>query len=151
MKENMKKITIIMIVVAVMCIVSVNTVQAGSCCTPDGRHFTKEIGRKNPTCTEAGWEKYWFCMMCGKYFFDKDGNMDCPGVPIISKIEHSYGKPTFTWANNFSNVTAKFICGNDSSHVKTEECIVSSYIMPASCLGDGKITYTATCTLDGEI
>ncbi|MCD7831359.1 MAG: glycosyl hydrolase 53 family protein, partial [Firmicutes bacterium] len=89
------------------------------------------------TCTETG-VKVYTCSDCGQ-----------TKIEIIGATGHSYGSPSFTWAEDYSTCTAVFTCQNDSSHVETGTCTVESETTYATCTEDGKTVYTATCTFNG--
>ena len=118
-------------------------------CTNDSDHVKTEectvSSNTTPaTCLEEGRITYTAtCTLAGKTYQNTQ-------EVVIPATGHSYGEPTFTWENDYSKASASFICKNDSDHVKTEECTVSSSTTPATCLEEGKITYTATCTLAGK-
>lgn len=42
----------------------------------------------------------------------------------VAECTHSYGDPTFTWADDYSTCTAVFTCDNDAEHVEKIECKV---------------------------
>ena len=57
---------------------------------------------------------------------------------------HNWGRPTYTWANDYSSVTASCTCRNDSSHVETETvATVTEITTAATCTTKGETTYTA--------
>ncbi|MCD8054101.1 MAG: leucine-rich repeat protein, partial [Lachnospiraceae bacterium] len=68
---------------------------------------------------------------------------------IIPATGHSYGEPTFVWAEDYSSCAATFTCsaGDDTQTVDTT---VTSETTEATCTEDGKIVYTATCTFESE-
>ena len=64
-----------------------------------------------------------------------------------NQLGHSWGTPTYTWANDGSSCTAQRVCARDSSHKETESGAISSSVTtPATCEQMGKTTYTATFT-----
>lgn len=60
---------------------------------------------------------------------------------------HDWGIPTYTWADDYSTVTARVVCTNDASHV-AEETVKTAYEVTTFPTGDrdGTGTYTATFT-----
>lgn len=62
---------------------------------------------------------------------------------------HEYGKPEFSWAEDYSSATATSKCAN-CSETQTIQCEVNSKTTKATCTIDGKTTYTASCKVDGK-
>jgi LPXTG-motif cell wall-anchored protein len=150
----MKKVGICLIMMLCLCFVNTDCVYADTYSYRACHGIFKYYGKVDATCTTVGHKAYWQCFTCGRLYLDDLGR---PGKRIASEYEtvtsatgHSYGEPTFIWENDYSKSTASFVCKNNSSHVETKECTVSSSTTPATCLEEGKITYTATCTLDGK-
>ena len=70
------------------------------------------------------------------------------GIPAIG---HKYGKPVFTWSDDYSAAKATFTCENDNAHVLVKECVVASKSVEATCTKAGKTVYTATVEFEGKI
>ena len=68
----------------------------------------------------------------------------------IDKLDHKYGTPEWTWADDHKSATATFTCANDSKHVVTKEAKVEEKSEGATCTKGGKVTYTATVEFNGE-
>lgn len=65
-------------------------------------------------------------------------------------VPHNWGEAEYTWADDFSTVTAKHTCTRDTSHVETETGTISSEVKTAAtCEDAGVTTYTATFTKTG--
>ena len=65
----------------------------------------------------------------------------------IPATGHNYGTPTYTWASDYSSVTATRTCANDSSHKETETVNTSSEITKQPTYeANGETTYTAVFT-----
>ena len=65
-------------------------------------------------------------------------------------VPHNWGEAEYTWADDFSTVTAKHTCTRDTSHVETETGTISSEVKTvATCEDAGVTTYTATFTKTG--
>ena len=60
---------------------------------------------------------------------------------------HSYGEPTFSWAEDGSSATATFTCSCGEEHEETA-VITSEVKTEATCTVMGTTTYTATVTVD---
>ncbi|MBR4769169.1 MAG: hypothetical protein IK088_09370, partial [Lachnospiraceae bacterium] len=68
-------------------------------------------------------------------------------VENIAALGHQWGAITYTWADDYSTVTAGRVCAHDASHVETETAITSSAVTkPATFDEMGETTYTATFT-----
>ena len=67
----------------------------------------------------------------------------------IAATGHTYGLPTYTWADDYSSVTATFTCSvcDDVQTVTTTD--ITSVTTAATCTETGLITYTATVTFEG--
>ena len=70
------------------------------------------------------------------------------GIPAIG---HKYGKPVFTWSDDYSTAKATFTCENDNAHVLVKECVVTAKSVEATCTKAGKTVYTATVEFEGKI
>ena len=91
------------------------------------------------TCTEDGYA-VWHCIYCDY----SDHAMDDMVVPALG---HDWGEPTYTWAEDYSTVTAVRVCQNDETHEETETVNTTSAVTtPATCEGMGETTYTAVFT-----
>ena len=78
----------------------------------------------------------------------------------IPATGHDWSEPTYTWADDYSTVTAERICKNDPTHKETEKAVTTSKeTKAAKCEETGTLTYTAefanpafeTQTTDTEI
>lgn len=99
-----------------------------------------------PTCTEDGNIAYWTCKRegCGKIFSDEAGTVVITMADTVDPAKgHDYSEVTFTWADDYSKVTATSICKNDASHVLNETATATAQTTDASCTEDGKTVYTA--------
>ena len=88
----------------------------------------------SPSCTEYGLSEGTHCSYCGKLFT----------AQVIPALGHSYGAPTYTWAEDGSACTATAVCQRDETHVATEDATTTSNVTTAAtCLEMGTTTYTA--------
>ncbi|MCD8004820.1 MAG: S-layer homology domain-containing protein, partial [Oscillospiraceae bacterium] len=62
---------------------------------------------------------------------------------------HSYGDPTFTWAEDYSSATAAFTC-TSGDDIQTVDATVTSATTAATCTVGGATVYTAAVTFNGE-
>ena len=102
--------------------------------------ITHEV--KTPaTCTEKGTTTYTATVTVdfgeGTYTSTKD-------VQDIPALGHSYGQPTFAWAEDGKSASATFICGNCQDEQTVEATITSEVKTEATCTEKGTTTYTAT-------
>ena len=73
----------------------------------------------------------------------------------VAQLNHRYEFVDFDWSYNestkvWSATVANFKCANDPTHTTTAPATVTSETVDAKCESDGKITYTATATFEGE-
>ncbi len=109
-------------------------------------HTLQHVTAKSPTCTETGNTEYWYCEECGTYFADEAAeNEIAEADTIIKATGHDYSsKPTYTWADDNTTVTAEVVCKNDSDHV-IRETVETDFetITFADCTNNGIGKYTA--------
>ncbi len=93
------------------------------------------------TCEKAGKTVYTATVTFnGQTYTDKQ-------TVEIPALGHKYGTPTYTWASDYSTVTAKMVCSRDSSHVVSEKANTKSEVTTEpTCTAKGKTTYTASFT-----
>ena len=88
-----------------------------------------------PSCEEDGYTIH-ICSIC------KDSYIDA----YVNKLSHKYGKETYVWNDDNTELTATRICENDSSH-KEEENVKVTYevVKEPTCteVGTGKYTSSA--------
>lgn len=74
---------------------------------------------------------------------------DAYELEIRSTHVHTYGNPTFTWNEDYSECIAIFKCtSNDDT--QTKNCTVTKSTVDATCTKDGKTTYTAAVEFNGN-
>ncbi len=98
----------------------------------NGTH-TATCAQGDDSFTEAHTYEDGVCTLCG----------------AEESVTHSYGDPTFNWAEDYSACTATFTCA-DGDDVQTVDCTVNSETTNATCTEDGQTVYTASCTFNGE-
>ncbi|MCC8075835.1 MAG: fibronectin type III domain-containing protein [Clostridiales bacterium] len=79
------------------------------------------------------------------------GTADCLYLYKTGEVEthtHTYGDPTFTWAEDYSAATAAFTC-TEGDDTQTVEATVTSKTTAATATAEGKTVYTATVTFNG--
>ena len=98
------------------------------------------------TCTKDGNIEYWYCADCGRYFSDANAETQINKADTVEKAKgHNWGGPTYTWADDYSKVTATRVCKNDASHKQTEEATPDAEeISKRSCETKGVTKYIAT-------
>ncbi|MCD8146474.1 MAG: fibronectin type III domain-containing protein [Clostridiales bacterium] len=80
------------------------------------------------------------------------GTADCLYLYKTGEVEthtHTYGDPTFTWAEDYSTCTATFTCA-EGDDTQTVEATVTSKTTAATAAAEGKTVYTAAVTFNGE-
>ena len=63
---------------------------------------------------------------------------------------HQWGEPEWTWAEDHSSASVKFICQNDNSHIETVEAEISISTTEEDCTHDGESVYTAEAVFNKE-
>ncbi len=94
------------------------------------------------TCTEAGQTVYTATATVGETEYTDTKTVE------IDALGHSYGEPTFTWAED-NTCTATFTCAT-CGDVQTVDCDVTYETADATCTTGGTVTYTATATFEDE-
>ena len=113
-------------------------------------HELTGVAAKAPTCTEDGYEAYWKCERCSKYFSDADGRTPIPAPTVIKATGHQWGEPAWTWDEDGKTATATFTCKNDNSHTDIVTAAVTSTVKTdPTCTENGVTEYTATVEHDG--
>lgn len=111
-------------------------------------HELTGVAAKAPTCTEDGYEAYWKCERCGRYFSDADGKTPIPAPTVIKATGHQWGEPAWSWDG--TTATATFTCKNDNSHTDIVTAAVTSTVTTdPTCTENGVTEYTATVEHDG--
>ena len=71
---------------------------------------------------------------------------------IYEALGHDWTVSEWIWSEDYTSVTAKFVCSRDNSHTRAiSGQIKEDVVKPVSCTEDGESTFTATVSLDGEI
>ncbi|MBQ2604732.1 MAG: fibronectin type III domain-containing protein, partial [Clostridia bacterium] len=98
-----------------------------------------------PTCTQDGNVEYWEDAQ-GKFYLDEDCTKALDSV-IDPAIGHAWGEASYVWRVDGKNwiCTATRTCGNDSTHVESEESTaIADQTTDPTCETKGETTYTAT-------
>ena len=91
------------------------------------------------TCTTAGVKTYTATVTFNGQTYTNTK------IETIPAVGHDYGTPTYTWASDYSSVTATRICANDPSHIETETVNTTSQVTKQPTYeANGETTYTAT-------
>lgn len=94
-----------------------------------------EIKNDRPaTCDENGYTGDTYCKSCGALL---ESGSEIPATG------HKWGEATYQWSSDYKTVTAKAVCENDSTHVRTEKVNTTAKTEDATCTTPGKVTYTA--------
>ena len=71
------------------------------------------------------------------------------GSATYTAVFHSWGAPTWAWADDHMTATATFTCGHcETEHVETAAATVAT--VNATCTANGTTTYTAKVTYNGR-
>ena len=98
------------------------------------------------TCTAPGETGF-----MAKVTFNGKDHTDKQTV-INEALGHDWTVSEWIWSDDYTSVTAKFVCSRDNSHTRAiSGQIKEDVIKPVSCTEDGESTFTATVSLDGEI
>ena len=115
-----------------------------------GAHKLTKTAAKAATCTEAGYNEYWTCKTCGKYFSGEKGENAIADLAAwktgdgkINATGHNYGDITYTWSDGNTSCTAKKVCSVCKDEVTETVGTTSSVKTPATCTTKGTTTYTA--------
>lgn len=92
------------------------------------------------TCeTNGSYDEVVYCSVCGAELSREVKTMDAIG--------HEWNAPTYTWSEDYSEVTAKRTCNRDESHTEVETVKTTSEVTkPATTEEKGETTYTAVFT-----
>ena len=101
-------------------------------------HNLEVLEQKDATCTEDGLTKY-RCSECD--YTSTSG--------IIEAFGHNY-VPTWTWADDHSSATVKFVCKNDDEHVQEYNVAATITETLATCVLEGKKEYTVSIIFETE-
>ena len=114
-------------------------------CGRDRTHVETEIAEatskvtKEATCEEKG-ETTWTATFTNEAFVTQTKTE--ANIPALG---HSWGEPTYVWADDNSTVTATRVCAHDAEHVQTEVAETTSKVTKeATCEIAGETTWTAT-------
>ncbi len=110
----------------------------------------EKIPEKAATCTENGNSEYWYCAAFDKYFSDENGINEISAESTIVKASgHSYGEPTWEWAND-NSAKAIFTCKKGDDTQTLSGIMASKITKDATCDAKGIRTYTAKVTFNGK-
>ena len=114
-------------------------------------HSLTYVPAKAAGCTTPGNTAYYICGGCNKMFKDAGGTTEItdPNSVVLNPINHSWSGATYHWSEDGKSCTAKRVCKNDANHIETATATVTGVVTkPATCLGAGQTTFTATFTVD---
>jgi len=123
-----------------------STVTATRVCKRNSEHIetetvaTTSVIKKEATCETVGITVY-----TSGAFKNSAFAVQTKEVSNIPAFGHDWGSVKYTWANDYSSVTAKRVCLNDYSHIE-EETVEPSLITTSLEDGRTKYDYTAAFT-----
>ena len=121
-----------------------SAVTAARICKNDAGHVETETvdttsERVEASCTEAG--TVTFTAVFSHAAFETQVKV----VETQSALGHDWGDISYTWAEDYSTVTATRICAHDAGHVETETAeAVAEIVKAPSCEESGETVYRAT-------
>lgn len=93
------------------------------------------------TCTEPGNSEYWYCSGCDKYFSDEAGTAEIlEAQTVIPAKGHTWGTATYTWADDYTEVTGTHSC-----------TVCHESVTAVAKTASSEVTKAPTATEDGEI
>lgn len=84
------------------------------------------------------------------YFIAAGGENNTPATGTVTICKHTWGTPIWTWTEDYSGASAKFVCTQDVEHFLEETATVTVNTTDATCGKDGKTIYTAKVTFQGN-
>ncbi|MBR4742608.1 MAG: InlB B-repeat-containing protein, partial [Oscillospiraceae bacterium] len=80
-----------------------------------------------------------------------DGKTYTDEITVSAAHEHTYGEPTWSWADDYISATATFTCtAGDDTQTVTDETPGVTQLSAATCTADKVVMYTASVTFGGE-
>lgn len=116
------------------------------------RHKCSKTERIEPTCTENGNIEYWKCDACNLYFLDDNAKVQSYWSDIVlNKLDHDYGKATYSWSEDYSTCEGARSCSREEEHreIVSATIIEKHIIQRLSCTTDEKVSYIATFNQEG--
>ncbi len=112
----------------------------------------RKVERKAATCTQDGYEEYYYCDDCGHMYSDADGETLIETPEVIPATGHSYGDPTWKW-EGYISATATFTCDQcdedtDGHTMSVKADIKAGSRVDATCVNEGSQEYIATVTVE---
>ena len=122
-----------------------SSAQAVFVCANDESHTetvnaTVSSVRTEPTCDQEGSIVY-----TASVTFEGNTYTDTKSV-VLEKTDHVYGEPVYTWAADFSTVTAKAVCTVCGDEVTETVNTTYEVIKAPTCVEEGTGLYTAEFT-----
>lgn len=85
------------------------------------------------TCESDGWNDYYTCPVCGKYYSDAAGKNEITDLEAwkvgdgkIPATGHEWSTPKYT-DNNDGTHTASYVCENDNTHTKSDDAVAHDF------------------------
>ena len=107
-------------------------------------HDLVKVEKKAASCTEAGYETYWKCNTCGKFFTDEAGAVEISNSVEIPATGHSYGAVTYTWSTDNQKCTAERKCAVCDDVESETAAATVQVVQEKSCTLPELTTYSAT-------
>ncbi|MCD7837576.1 MAG: fibronectin type III domain-containing protein, partial [Clostridiales bacterium] len=95
------------------------------------------------TCTEDGsYDTVVYCTVCGEELSRE--------TTVVPATGHSYGDPTFTWAEDYSTATVTFTCDTCGDTQTVDAEVTVNVLETSTCTRDGAASYTAIVTFQDK-
>ena len=106
-----------------------------------------------PTCTEVGYESYWYCPTCEAIFADETASSSATQEDyIVAPTGHAYGAPVFEWQEDDTVCVGLFSCVHADDEQTVEAAIGEPNIVtPPDCTNAGQSKLTATLSFNGTL
>lgn len=106
----------------------------------EGHNLEHHVAVASTKCTETGTVEYWHCTVCEKNYTDETAETEITDLSDHIPGDHAWG----AWTDNGDGTHTR-VCGNDASHVETNDHNFGEYVYndDATCTEDG--TKTAVC------
>ena len=126
-----------------------NTVVATFKCDDCDNTITPEVTvtpvTTDPTCTEAGYTVYTAKATNNGTEYTNPTTKTVEGDPATG---HTYGEPTWVWAEGYGSATATFACACGDEQPVTDAAPETVEVSAADCENDQVVKYTAKVTLN---
>ena len=118
-------------------------------CSRDETHVEKVEAAVTSETTEASCEQAGKTVYTATVTFEGKTYTDTREKEIPA-IGHNWELSGWTWAKDYSEAKATFICKNDKTHTSEAKAAITKKVTAPTCEKAGETEYTATVTFDGK-